>query len=82
MVCTFDIFFYNNLNSNCANTQVNYVKDNGYGGAMIWALDVDDFSGNFCGGGTYPLLTRLNLALTGSVPSTPSPALVLLLIIQ
>jgi hypothetical protein len=26
---------------------------------MIWSLDLDDFSGNFCGQGKYPLLTKV-----------------------
>jgi chitinase len=25
-----------------------YVKQEGFGGAMIWSLDMDDFSGKFC----------------------------------
>ena len=59
--------------------QVNYIKNNGFGGAMIWAIDLDDFSGNYCGGGRYPLLTQMTLVLEGSVPTHPStlsPALV------
>jgi len=43
--------------------KVNWVKANGYAGFMVWALDVDDFTGNFCGLGKYPLLTRMNEVL-------------------
>jgi chitinase len=63
---------YDNLQSIQIKTE--YVKDNGYGGAMIWSVDDDDFSGAFCGSGPYPLLKQMNLALTGSVPSASSPA--------
>lgn len=28
-------------------------------GAMIWSLDLDDFTGRFCGQGKYPLLTKV-----------------------
>merc|ERR1712088_1000626 len=43
-----------------------YIKDNGFGGAMIWALDLDDFN-NECGCEKYPLLKTINrvLRLTG-----------------
>uniref|UniRef100_A0A673CLW1 Acidic mammalian chitinase n=1 Tax=Sphaeramia orbicularis TaxID=375764 RepID=A0A673CLW1_9TELE len=37
-----------------------YLKDNKYGGAFIWALDLDDFSGQFCGQGSYPLIGYLH----------------------
>jgi len=42
-----------------------YIKREGYGGGMIWALDLDDFSGCFCGQGKYPLLTEINRVLRG-----------------
>jgi len=28
-------------------------------GGMFWALDLDDFSGRFCGEGEYPLINKL-----------------------
>ncbi|KAI5750701.1 hypothetical protein M8J77_000551 [Diaphorina citri] len=39
-----------------------FVKYNDLGGAMIWALDLDDFK-NFCGCESYPLLKTINRVL-------------------
>lgn len=39
--------------------KVRYIRDNGFGGAMVWALDLDDFKGHFCGKGNYPLLNAI-----------------------
>lgn len=39
--------------------KVRYIKTNGFGGAMVWALDLDDFKGHFCGKGNYPLLSAI-----------------------
>ncbi len=39
-----------------------YVKTMGLGGAMIWALDLDDFT-NRCGCEAYPLLKAINRGL-------------------
>jgi len=36
-----------------------YVMDSGFGGGMIWALDLDDFA-NRCGCEKYPLLKTMN----------------------
>ncbi|CAF1418656.1 unnamed protein product [Rotaria magnacalcarata] len=36
-----------------------FIAKQGLAGAMIWAIDLDDFTGNFCGQGKYPLLTKV-----------------------
>lgn len=50
-----------------------YIMDRKLGGAMIWSLDMDDFTGTFCNQGKYPLLSTVNYYLnpTGSVQSLP-----------
>lgn len=45
--------------SNVFYPQVQYMKDMKYGGAFVWALDLDDFKGDFCGQGSHPLLSHL-----------------------
>ncbi|XP_037664303.1 acidic mammalian chitinase-like [Choloepus didactylus] len=41
----------------------------GFGGAMLWAIDMDDFTGLFCGQGKYPLMNALKYALGVSTSS-------------
>lgn len=35
------------------------MNDKNYGGAFVWALDLDDSKGEFCGEGGHPLLYHL-----------------------
>ena len=44
-------------------SQVEWIKENQFGGVMIWALDLDDFTGSVCGKGKYPLLSTINKVL-------------------
>ncbi|XP_063064589.1 acidic mammalian chitinase-like [Engraulis encrasicolus] len=53
--------------------KVQYLKKAGFGGAFIWALDLDDFSGQFCGQGNYPLISHLRSLLNGDGVPPPLP---------
>lgn len=52
---------YDNIKS--FNIKIDWLKKNNYGGAMVWTLDLDDFTGTFCKQGKYPLITTLKNAL-------------------
>ncbi len=47
--------------------KVDYLKQKGLGGAMFWALDLDDFNGQFCGQGKYPLINSVKSNLNNGV---------------
>lgn len=43
------------------------------GGIMFWALDLDDFTGDHCGQGKYPLIKAAKTALSVSTSATNPP---------
>uniref|UniRef100_A0A3B4VJT5 chitinase n=1 Tax=Seriola dumerili TaxID=41447 RepID=A0A3B4VJT5_SERDU len=47
-------------NKDSIGTKVSYLNTTKFGGAFIWSLDLDDFSGNFCKQGKYPLISHLH----------------------
>ncbi|XP_069122707.1 chitinase-3-like protein 1 [Argopecten irradians] len=47
-----------------------YIKTHDLAGAMVWCLDLDDFSGKFCNKGPYPLLRKINSVLRSGEPQT------------
>ncbi|AWP10329.1 putative acidic mammalian chitinase-like [Scophthalmus maximus] len=54
-------------NKESIDAKVKHVKDNNLGGVFVWSLDHDDFNGNFCKEGKYPLVSHLRSIL---VPGT------------
>jgi chitinase len=44
--------------------QMAWLKEEGFGGIMIWSVDMDDFRGQ-CGTGKYPLINAMRQELEG-----------------
>ncbi|XP_053338997.1 acidic mammalian chitinase-like isoform X1 [Clarias gariepinus] len=57
-------------NSQSFEIKVAYLKENNFGGAFVWALDLDDFTGHFCGQGKYPFISLLKNLLKNGLPAS------------
>ncbi|XP_063813321.1 acidic mammalian chitinase-like [Pseudophryne corroboree] len=58
-------------NKDSYDCKVKFLKESGFGGAMVWAIDLDDFLGTFCSEGKYPLINHLKSLLEGSSLNCP-----------
>ncbi|XP_060897785.1 chitinase, acidic.1 [Labrus mixtus] len=63
---------YDNLHSHSA--KVEWLTDKNLGGAHVWTLDMDDFVGTFCAGGSYPLVNSLRRTMGFPPKPTTTPA--------
>merc|ERR1712127_718035 len=43
-------------------TKTSWLKNEGFGGIMVWSVDLDDFRG-YCGTGKYPLIKTMKAEL-------------------
>ncbi|XP_041051535.1 acidic mammalian chitinase-like [Carcharodon carcharias] len=66
-------------NRQSVTTKAQWVKDNNFGGAMVWALNLDDYDGTRCNEGFSPLTNTLKSILgidasgCETSPGTPKP---------
>ena len=45
-----------------------FIKENNLAGAFLWSVDLDDFTGEWCEQGKFPLLNSIKSSLKPSKP--------------
>ncbi|XP_055459974.1 acidic mammalian chitinase-like [Psammomys obesus] len=56
-------------NTKSFNIKASWLQQKGFGGAMVWDLGMDDFTGSFCNQGKFPLTSTLKKDLRVVSPS-------------
>ncbi|XP_061640519.1 chitinase, acidic.1 [Phyllopteryx taeniolatus] len=54
--------------------KVEWMTGMNLGGAHVWTLDMDDFTGSFCSAGSYPLINHLRMSMGFPPKPTTTPA--------
>ncbi|XP_043977407.1 chitinase, acidic.1 [Gambusia affinis] len=54
-------------------SKVQFMTAQSLGGAHVWTLDMDDFSGLFCSEGQYPLINHLRMSMGFAPKPTTTP---------
>lgn len=54
-------------------SKVQWMTAASLGGAHVWTLDMDDFSGSFCSDGPYPLINHLRMSMGFGPKPTTTP---------
>uniref|UniRef100_A0A3B5BGC0 chitinase n=1 Tax=Stegastes partitus TaxID=144197 RepID=A0A3B5BGC0_9TELE len=54
--------------------KVQWMTANKLGGAHVWTMDMDDFTGTFCSAGAYPLINHLRMSMGFAPKPTTTPA--------
>ncbi|MEQ2176928.1 hypothetical protein GOODEAATRI_033208 [Goodea atripinnis] len=54
-------------------SKVQWMTKYSLGGAHVWTLDMDDFSGSFCSEGPYPLINHLRMSMGFAPKPTTTP---------
>lgn len=56
--------------------KMKWIQSNGYAGAMVWSIDMDDFNGTVCGSGVkYPLVGAMREELFGTPRDVVAPGI-------
>ncbi|XP_063306082.1 probable endochitinase [Pelobates fuscus] len=63
---------YDNVNS--FHIKAEWLMKYNFGGAMVWSIDLDDFTGTFCNQGKFPLIKTLKSTLGINASGTITPA--------
>ena len=57
-----------------------FIKANNLGGAFLWSIDLDDFLGEQCKQGPYPLMAAIKNELTNKIKPEAKKNLIRLLL--